>query len=282
MKLRAPLWLAVALALQLCGAHAQVSVSGSGSSTYSQPIAVPPGIGGMSPNLSLMYAGGGVNGPVGHGWSVQGISTITRCPATRSIDGTSVGVVFGPDDKLCLDGQRLIQTLPDGTPTAFPQAADARGLAPGAVREYRTENDSFARIRAYGITGATGAPDTNGPLYFTVWTKAGQVYTYGSAPGLQTTAGSMAEVPGLPGVTLSGTASVTNGTVTAQGSPVAMVWAASRISDVNGNYIDFKYEQRDVFWGTVAAIGTARPGREWNLAEIQYTGNGSQAPILFA
>ena len=141
------------------GAAAQISVSSSGSPAYSQAIAVPPGIGGMQPNLSLMYAGGGVNGPVGHGWSLQGISMITRCPATRYTDGQPQGVVFGPSDKLCLDGQRLIQTDASGNVAAFPQTADAQGLSSG-WREYRTEKDSYARIRAYGVAGGDAA---NGP-----------------------------------------------------------------------------------------------------------------------
>jgi ribosomal protein L30E len=258
---------ALAGVLVLCGggAQAQVSVSSSGSPSYSQAIAVPPGISGMQPNLSLMYAGGGVNGPVGHGWSVQGISMITRCPATRYTDAVPRGVRFDKDDKLCLDGQRLIQTNASGTVTpaavydgngkltSFPQVDDARGLSSG-YREYRTEKDSFARIRAYGIANGS---DANGPAYFKVWTKAGQVYEYGAAPSADAN---------------------TKAAVTAQGQNVVMVWAAARISDVVGNYIDFKYEVRDVAWGSGPHGGSTTPGREWNVTEIQYTGNGAQVP----
>jgi FG-GAP-like repeat/Salmonella virulence plasmid 65kDa B protein/Insecticide toxin TcdB middle/N-terminal region len=246
-------------------ALAQVSVSSSGSPSYSHPIAVPPGISGMQPNLSLMYAGGGVNGPVGHGWSVQGISMITRCPATRFTDGAPRGVKFDKDDKLCLDGQRLIQTDANGaaTPaavydvngklTSFPQVDDARGLASG-WREYRTEKDSFARIRAYGIANTS---DVNGPAHFKVWTKAGQVYEYGLGGNVPDAA---------------------NAAIAAQGKSVVMVWTVGRISDVVGNYIDFKYEVRDVAWGSGPTAGAPTPGREWNLAEVQYTGNGNQVP----
>jgi hypothetical protein len=42
-----------------------------GIPTYSQPIAVPPGVAGMAPNLDLYCSGGGSNGPAGPGWSVQ-------------------------------------------------------------------------------------------------------------------------------------------------------------------------------------------------------------------
>jgi hypothetical protein len=246
---------AVLLAASVTGVQAQVSVSSSGSPSYSQPIAVPPGIGGMQPNLSLMYAGGGVNGPVGHGWSVQGVSMITRCPATRYVDGQVRGVKFDQSDKLCLDGQRLIQTDATGAASpGFPQADDARGLSSGS-REYRTEKDSFARIRAYGIANGS---DANGPAYFKVWTKAGQIYEYGAAPSADAN---------------------TKAAVAAQGKNIVMVWAVARVSDVVGNYINFKYEVRDVAWGSGLTAGSPILGREWNIAEIQYTGNSINGQV---
>jgi len=230
-------------------AMAQVAVTDGGQASYSQAIAVPPGISGMQPNLSLSYVQGGINGPLGVGWSLQGISSITRCGASKAIDGNAAPVVFGPADKLCLDAQRLIPTDEGGNPLAA-QADDARGLASG-YREFRTEKDTYARIRAYGIANGS---DANGPAYFKVWTKSGLVYEYGTAPALAADA-----------------------RVLAQGKTAVAVWAVSRMSDATGNYIDFKYNQRDVAWGSGPSAGTT-PGHEWNLAEIQYTGNASQPP----
>ena len=177
------------LAALASSAHAQLGVSDGGTPSYSQAIAVAPGVAGMSPKIGLFYAGGGVNGPVGHGWSVQGISTITRCPATRATDGKAAAVAYGRTDKLCLDGQRLIQTDESGNPAAAqnansvpvaPQVNDAAGLASG-YREFRTEKDTYARVRAYGYANGdtTGA---SGPAYFKVWTKSGQIYEYGDGP----------------------------------------------------------------------------------------------------
>jgi FG-GAP-like repeat/Salmonella virulence plasmid 65kDa B protein len=246
-----PTCAALLLGLYCAAAAAQVSVSSSGGPNYDYPIAVPPGIAGMQPNLGLRYSGSGLNGPVGYGWSVQGLSIITRCSARRHIDGVVRAVTFTPSDKLCLDGQRLIQTSASGvvSPT---QADDARGLASG-WREYRTENDSFARIRAYDQ--ANGSAD-NGPAYFRVWTKSGQVYEYGAAPSINAGAA-----------------------IAAQGKSVVMVWAVARISDMSSNYVDFKYSVRDVPWGSGPSTGPTL-GREWNIAEIQYTGNSTlvQAP----
>lgn len=249
-------WGAV-IGLMACAvANAQVSVSAGGAPSYSHPISVPPGISGMQPNLNLTFAGGGVNGPVGYGWSLQGVSMITRCPSTRVVDGSTRGVAFAASDHLCLDGQRLIQTDAAGALKAFPQTDDALGLSGTAFREYRTENDTFARIRAYGASGANAA---NGPEYLRVWTKAGQIYDYGAPP---------APVDNT----------LARAKILAQGKTVVMVWAVARISDVVGNYIDFRYEQRDIAWGSGTTVGTALTGREWNLAEVRYTGNGVQLP----
>ncbi|MEF7613630.1 FG-GAP-like repeat-containing protein [Aquincola sp. MAHUQ-54] len=241
---------------------AQVSVTGSGTAAYSHAIAVPPGVSGMQPNLGLRYASGGLNGPVGHGWSLQGVSAITRCPSTVKVDGVSRGVAFGPGDQLCLDGQRLIQTDASGTPASFPQTSNAMGVL-GGYREYRLENDTFSRVRAYGVSGGMGTLITdsllsfNGPQYFKVWTKAGQVYEYGASPSVGTLA---------------------NASVKAQGTAKVAVWAVARISDVKGNYIDFRYEQRDVAWGSVMPDGPA-VGREWNLKEVHYTGNTATGSV---
>jgi hypothetical protein len=242
--------LGMLLPLGMQSVHAQVGVSEGGSPGYSQAIAVPAGVAGMSPKLGLSYAGGGINGPVGHGWSVQGISSITRCPASKAIDGQKAPVTYSASDKLCLDGQRLIQTDAAGTVLAFPQTNDALGLSSG-YREFRTEKDTYARVRAYGYaSGDTSG--ASGPAYFKVWTKSGQVYEYGASPSADGN---------------------TKALISPYNKTVAIAWAVARIADTLGNFIDFKYEQRDVAWGSGPTAGSPTLGHEWNIAEIQYSGN---------
>lgn len=238
----------------LSTAGADVAVSPSGQAAFSLPIAVPPGLSGMTPQLSLSYTDGGINGPVGVGWSVQGLSMITRCPSVQPIDGQVRSVAFDGDDKLCLDGQRLIQTDRQGQPGT--QAQDSAGLSGGAVREYRTEKDSFVRVRAYGQASQSAGL---GPAYFKVWTKSGQIYTYGALPGVDTQAQVLATQSADPLV------------------QVIAVWAVRRISDLKGNTIDFHYTQRDIAWGSGVSAG-GRAGHEWNLSEIRYTGNDGPDP----
>lgn len=230
-------------------AQSTLSVSSAGQPAYSVQVQVPPGVGGMSPALALRLTGGATRGPIGNGWTLDGLSVITRCPAIRDTDGVPSNIAFAASDKLCLDGMRLIQTDASGNPLAFPQQNDALGQASGGQIEYRTEIDSFVRVRAYGIASGTDA--STGPAWFRVWSSDGRISDYGAAPSADGN---------------------TRALVLAQasGRSVGMTWALARTGDALGNHIDYKYEQRDVAWGS--GPSTAASGHEWNLLEIQYAG----------
>ena len=88
--------MAAVASLLFGSAQAQVAVSDGGSPTFGYPISVPPGVAGVTPKLALQYVGSGINGPLGLGWSLQGLSPITRCPASVAIDGLRSNVVYGP------------------------------------------------------------------------------------------------------------------------------------------------------------------------------------------
>ena len=135
------------------------SVGSDGSANYSIPIQVPPGTAGMAPTLSLNYNSNGGNGLLGMGWGLDGLSQVSRCPKTIVQDGAVGGVNYDANDKLCIDGQRLIST--GGT-------YGANGT------EYRTEVANFAKIISYTSNTA------NGPDSFKVWTKSGQIIEYGN------------------------------------------------------------------------------------------------------
>ena len=138
----------------------QLSVSLSGAATYSIPIAVPPGINGVVPQVSLVYNSQGGNGLAGYGWNISGVSAITRIPRTQFHDGVVGGVNLDANDRFALDGQRLI--LKTGT---------IYGAA-GAV--YETENFSNLKITSQGTSSSDPNPS------FKVEYPDGSVAMYGA------------------------------------------------------------------------------------------------------
>ncbi len=147
------------------GLSGSASVNQVGAVTYSIPIDIPPGTAGMAPSLSLNYNSQGGDGFVGVGWSVGGLSQISRCPQTVAQDGQFHGVHDDNQDRFCLDGKRLM--LISGA------AYGANGA------QYRTEIDSFSQIISHGT-----APG-GGPSYFEVDTRDGKTYYYGNTTDSQ-------------------------------------------------------------------------------------------------
>jgi RHS repeat-associated protein len=160
-------------------------VSQSGAATYHIPIWTPPGVGAVELGLSLDYSSRNGNGTLGVGWTLSGLSSIGRCNRTVAQDGAAGGVTNTLVDRYCLDGQQL--KLVSGSPGSD-----------GAV--YATEIESFSRIVANGAAG-------NGPLSFTVTTRNGLIYEYGTTADARVSAG---------------------------GSDTIRTWALSRIRDRAG------------------------------------------------
>jgi hypothetical protein len=139
----------------------------NGAAQYTVPIELPPAVNDLKPSLALAYNSRSGNGLVGVGWSLSGFSTISRCAPTYATEGSHAqdsNPRYTNSDRLCLDGQKL--------EIASPTTAASDGAYWTAGAEYRTEIDSFARIKAYG--NHNGAHQ-----YFEVHTKDGRILTYG-------------------------------------------------------------------------------------------------------
>lgn len=137
----------------------EFDVSSTGASMYTIPITLPPGTAGVQPKLAITYSSQSGNGILGMGWSVSGLSAISRCKSTIAQDGQAGAITLTASDRFCLDGQRLVLV---------------RGTSYGAVgAEYRTEIETFSKVVSYdGIAGS--------PAYFKIWTKSGQIIEYGN------------------------------------------------------------------------------------------------------
>jgi RHS repeat-associated protein len=136
------------------------AVSGTGGATYSVPIEVPVGVGGMQPSLAITYNSQSGNGVAGWGANLSGISAITRVPKSIYHDVLAKGLTYLGDDAYTLNGQRLIYS--SGTVGQE-----------GAI--YYPESDPFTKVTAHG-TYSSGNCNT----WFEVMDKNGMKYYYGA------------------------------------------------------------------------------------------------------
>ncbi len=182
----------ISLPVGKIGASSNVNLTGA--STYSIPFSLPPGIKGLTPQLGVAYNSQLANGLLGIGWNLNGISMVQRTRKDWYHEGetgpiTTDGIPTGP---LTIDGQRLIAV---------------NGTYGGNGTEYRTERESFSRIKSYGTSG-------NGPAWFLVETKSGLTHQYGNP---------------------------SHARFKAQGSNSVLIWAINKSYDQEGNYIQYKY-----------------------------------------
>lgn len=214
----------------------EAGVSG-GAATYEIPIVVPPGRRGMQPSLSLGYSSRSGNGIAGIGWSLSGLSSVHRCPQTLEQDATIRPVQLDAQDKLCLDGQRLVLT--GGTYGAS-----------GAT--YGTELESFVRVTQLG------GDLTSVATYFKVERKSGEIAYYGNA---NTGASTARVVPGGVSVPLTWMVAVVLDRVgnamhyayTDYGSGETLVngiWYTGTSSALGDRRVAFTYEDRPVGGGS--------------------------------
>lgn len=142
----------------------KLEISNSGSATYTLPIALPPSISSVGPTINLVYSSGQNSGIAGQGWNINSISYISRVATRIDIDGFKDGVDFDANDKLALDGQRLLVK------------SGSTYWADGSL--YETEVQSNSKIQLMG-TGAN--------TYFIVTSPDGSRSWYGNYGGMNAT-----------------------------------------------------------------------------------------------
>jgi RHS repeat-associated protein len=133
------------------------NVSQTGAATMNIPIYVAPGTNGIQPSLSISYNSHMSYGLLGIGWTLSGLSSISRTVKPFYVDGNVRSVNLDESDSYSLDGNRLvlINDLPgfDGD-------------------EYLPEIEDFSKIKAKGTSG-------NGPSWFEVTLRNGSKIEYG-------------------------------------------------------------------------------------------------------
>jgi len=137
----------------------QFNVNQSGGATYEIPIECHPGINGMQPNLSFSYnSQRGGSGPLGIGWNISGLSSISCVPENQFSNEKISGLDFTKNAaQYAIDGNIL-----------FNSSTVEYG---GDGCEYYTENKTYQKINSFG--SVMGQTDRLGPSGFEVTTKDG-------------------------------------------------------------------------------------------------------------
>lgn len=137
------------------------SVDVNGSAVYSIPLQLPEGTAKLMPSLAFVYHSAIRNGLLGMGWTMQGLSAISRTPATVAQDGHHGSVSYDQNDRFALDGQRLMVI---------------EGSYGSSNAVYHTEIESWVQVvPVYNNQSETG----HGPDGFLVHMKDGRRCEYG-------------------------------------------------------------------------------------------------------
>ncbi|PKF74808.1 FG-GAP-like repeat-containing protein, partial [Chryseobacterium sp. PMSZPI] len=144
-----------------------IDVNGAGQLQFTLPIALPPGVKSVAPQVNLMYTSGSGNGIAGYGWNLSGITSISRIGKNIEKDGEVKKIQLDYSDYYSFNGQKLI--LKSGE-----YGKD------GA--EYVTEKYSNIKIKSFGsVIGQVW----QGPEYWEVTFEDGSQAWYGAtASGL--------------------------------------------------------------------------------------------------
>lgn len=173
------------------------SVNENGGAVVSVDINVPKAT-ILSLTPKLVYNSQSGNGLQGLGFEFAGIfQAITRVPKTLAQDGVSGEVQVSGDDRFALNGERL---------------RVVSGIYGGPNSEYRTEQNSFSKIVAYGDIEL-------GVEKFKVWTKDGLICEFGYT---------------------------TDSRIEAAGTNRALLWLLNKVEDTNGNYYRIEYAEDNV------------------------------------
>jgi hypothetical protein len=105
----------------------QADVNATGATMYHVSIDVVAGVNGFQPNISINYNSMGGNSVLGVGWSIGGLSAISRANSNMYYNNTTKAPTFSNTDAFVLDGMRLIKSgqVISGATVYLPEQANS-------------------------------------------------------------------------------------------------------------------------------------------------------------
>ncbi|MCG9736357.1 hypothetical protein L1D51_20575, partial [Pseudoalteromonas shioyasakiensis] len=237
--------------------NAEFRVTEQGAAAYTVPIALPEGTAGVKPQLSLSYNSLAGDSLMGRGWNINGLESISRCGKSFAFDGKQGGVDLSNNDRLCINGQRLI--LSDSTDGLYDFDKKHTNTAYWSTAAiYHTAIDAFITVKPHYYNGILKG--------FTVENKAGEVRYFGDTKyfsGSSLVGKSFAD--GFNPRVGEKETGENDAFLKSKAKPsFAHTWLLKAIEDVKGNYILYRYSD---FSNYANHLGESR------IESIEYTGN---------
>ncbi len=237
-----------------------IEVTGAGQLQFTLPVALPPGIKSVAPQINLVYTSGSANGIAGYGWNLSGITAISRTGKNIEKDGENKGIQLDYSDYYHFNGQRLI--LKSGE------------YGKDGV-EYVTEKYSNIKIKSVGaVTGQAW----QGPEYWEITFEDGSQAWYGATASGNSAARTPIEYNIVKWKDARGNY-ITYNYSQAASSHVAVIsniqWGGNEtLGKPHFNTIEFTYTGRSV--AEDSYTGGVRFLQTQLLSEIKVNANGSQ------
>lgn len=130
-------------------------VSPTGAKTYDVPIKICPARHDFAPHLTLSYNSQRGNSSVGVGWTVSGLTEITRIGKTIYYDGVTEGIRMNNTDAFAINGTRLIKKSETGDYILYQSETGnimVKGYTSGDVMSYF---EVFYPDGTHGVCGYT-------------------------------------------------------------------------------------------------------------------------------
>ncbi|MEJ2066294.1 MAG: FG-GAP-like repeat-containing protein, partial [Reinekea sp.] len=123
----------------------QFTVSQGGAATYSLPIKLVTGPGGLVPAISVNYYSQSGNGLLGKGWSLSATEVISRCkPVGRAANAPA----YNANDTLCLNGDELRKSHTYGGYDVYRKRIDDGTMVQATANGFTVYNEA-GRVKEF-------------------------------------------------------------------------------------------------------------------------------------
>ncbi|MFJ7899114.1 polymorphic toxin-type HINT domain-containing protein [Streptomyces sp. NPDC096198] len=242
----------------------------SGSFTYSYPMGVPSSASSLTPDLSLGYDSGAVDGQtsatqaqsswVGDGWSTpQSFIEQSFTSCSDSPEGSASPVSTSDE---CYDGPVLTLSLGGSTTSLVWDSAKS---------VWKSQNDDGDVVKR--VTGSNNGSGTYNTDYWTVTDRNGKVFYFGrnELPGWSSGKAATNSVDSMPVYSAhSGDPCYSSSGFTSSVCTMAYRWNLDYVTDVHGNAMSYYYKQDTNYYGEDNGAHNVSYVRDSHLDHVDY------------